>query len=316
MKKAILYHTNVVSSSKETNYLLNNYYIILSLSFFIIALLDLFIKIIPLKYIGFIIIFGFTSLTVKADINKNVDLKSFLHICIPFVIFILTLMTLGGYIWHEVLKLEIRTGNLFNLNNIFDKIPYNDGSIFRLFSSSWLTTYMKAVYSTGFVLAVVVPLYRALISLDFNKMLKYTLATHVLQVFIITPFYFTFKLQEVWYVRGHHDMLARKLNYRETIETTLNCFPSMHTSIAFAVFLLVLREKDTIFKLLWSIYCFSIIYSTMYLEIHWCIDILGGLFLGYCTIKLVDFIWTKDYFKNIGKSKISYKNKSTNVRDA
>ena len=67
----------------------------------------------------------------------------------------------------------------------------------------------------------------------------------------------------------------------------------MHTSIAFAMFLLVLREKDKIFKLVWGFYCLSVIYSTMYLEIHWVIDIFAGLLLGYCTVKLSDYVINK-----------------------
>ena len=67
----------------------------------------------------------------------------------------------------------------------------------------------------------------------------------------------------------------------------------MHTSIAFAMFLLVIRERNTIFKWVWGFFCLSVIYSTMYLEIHWVIDVIAGLVFGFLIVKLVDFVLAK-----------------------
>lgn len=83
-------------------------------------------------------------------------------------------------------------------------------------------------------------------------MIRYVLSAHILQVFLITPFYLTFHLQEVWYVLKHHDGLARHLGATAAAGVTLNCFPSMHTSISFAMFLLALREKNKLFKFLFG----------------------------------------------------------------
>ena len=124
-------------------------------------------------------------------------------------------------------------------------------------------------------------------------MLKYALSAHIFQVFLITPFYLIFHLQEVWYVLGNPDGVGRNLSPAAAAGITLNCFPSMHTSIAFAVFLLVLREKNSVFKLVWGFFCISVIFSTLYLEVHWVLDVLAGLLLAYCTVKLVDFVLAK-----------------------
>jgi membrane-associated phospholipid phosphatase len=161
---------------------------------------------------------------------------------------------------------------------------------------------MKLVYNTGFVLAVIVPFYRAVLSIDFKKMLRYTLSAHIFQVFIFTPFYVTFYLQNVWFVYGDPDPLSRHMTYAEAAKSTLNGLPSMHTSIAFAMFLLVLRERNTIFKWVWGFFCLSVIYSTMYLEIHWVIDVIAGLVFGYLVVKLVDFVLAKVSSMNFYKS--------------
>ena len=282
------------SSNKNNLYYLNkNYYICFGFLFFLLWSVNYFIKILPLEYSGYLLLLGVVCLTVKSDLNQETDVKPFLKIAIPFLILIIFVLASGNDIWHRVLSLELKIGSIIELNGIFKAIPFNDAALFRIYQPALLTEYMKLVYNTGFVLAVLIPLFRSALCLDFKKMLKYTLSAHIFQVIIITPFYFIFHLQEVWYVYNVPDMLVRNLGPSEIIETTLNCLPSMHTSIAFAMFLLVLREKDKFFKFFWGFYCISVIFSTMYLEIHWVIDVFGGLLLGYLTVKLVDYVIIK-----------------------
>lgn len=279
--------------SRGLDYIRQNYCISLGILFLLLFLLNFFIKAINLEYNGFILLVAFICFTTVSDINNRIRVRAFLFMSVPYLAFIIIIFANGNVIWHNVLRWELKRAIIINMNSFFNSIPFNDAAFTRVFHPGWLTSYMKVVYNTGFVLAVVVPLFRAALSIDFKKMLKYTLSAHVFQVFIITPFYMVFYLQEVWVVHGHADTLARHLNPAQTLETTLNCFPSMHTSIAFAMLLLVMRERSKIFKWVWGFYCVSIIYSTMYLEIHWVIDVIGGLILGYCTVKLVDFVLAK-----------------------
>ena len=275
---------------KMFNFTEKYYYVVIGMFLLFVFVINYFVKAIPTEYSGYILLTSFTSFTVLNDIKAKATLKPFLVLAIPLLLFIIIVIASGNVIWHNVLKLEMKSNIFVNLNDVFSKIPFNDASFARIFQPAWLTIYMQMVYNTGFVLAILIPIYRAALSINLKKMLQYTLSTHVFQVFIITPFYFIFHLQEVWFVAGHSDMLLRNLSGGALIETTLNCLPSMHTSIAFAVFLLVLREKDKFFKLIWGFYCLSIIYSTMYLEIHWVIDIFAGFLLGYCSVKLADYV--------------------------
>jgi len=81
---------------------------------------------------------------------------------------------------------------------------------------------MKLIYNNGFVLAVLVPFYRAILLIDFKKMLRYTLSAHIFQVF-----YVTFYIQNVWFVYGHADPLALNMSYAAAAQSTLNGFPSI-----------------------------------------------------------------------------------------
>jgi len=231
------------------------------------------------------------AFTAYNERRKDVRFGSFLVFVIPLLILLDYISGPAGYKFWALIRDWMSTKFMvIELNESFAKIPFNDAGFARIIKTETLTWYFRFVYNTGFVFCATLPIYRAAISKDFKKIFHYLLSAHVLQIFLISPFYVTFRLQEVWYVNGHPDGLARMMSPQEAAGVTLNCLPSMHTSIAFAMFLLVLREKDKIFKWVWGIYCLSVVYSTMYLEIHWVIDVIGGIILAYVTVKIVDFI--------------------------
>ena len=227
---------------------------------------------------------------LKDDIRWDVSTKTFLLVSIPLVIFLILAQIYGYAIWSKVLEWQLTRNIVFDLNPIFMKIPYNNAAFARIYQSETLTWLMRLVYNVGFALPAIIPIFRSFVAKDFKKMIRYTLASHTLQILLISPFYVTFHLQEVWYLVGHADGLARGFTPAEAAGWTLNCFPSMHTSISFAMFLVVLSEKDKIFKFIWSVFCFSIIYSTMYLEIHWIIDVIAGMIFAWLVLKLADLI--------------------------
>lgn len=270
------------------------YFIIIGLYFLRNALITAIYANTGVDYKVYLFALAFASFTAYSEIRNNVKLVSFLFCAIPFLLFIWHISGQAGYdFWGRMLNWELTKGIVVNLNPIFSKIPFNDGSIFRIYKSQTLTWILTLVYNNGFVLPVLLPIYRAAISKDFGKMLRYALSAHIFQVFLITPFYLIFHLQQVWYVLGQPDVMNRNLTPSQAASITINCFPSMHVSIAFAVFLLVLREKNKAFKLVWGFFCLSVIFSTLYLEVHWVLDVIGGMILAYGTVKLVDFVMAK-----------------------
>lgn len=274
--------------------LLNKYYfIIIGLYFLHKAVIVSIHSKTGMDYKAYIFLLAFACFTAFSEIRKDVKWIPFLMMAVPFMLFISYINVHGYEFWGKMLRWQISRSIVVDLNPIFRQIPFNDAAIFRVYKPETLTWLLRMVYNNGFVLPILLPLYRAAISKDFKKMVRYALSGHVLQVFLITPFYLTFHLQEVWYVLGHPDGLARHLSPQAAAGVALNCFPSMHTSIAFATFMLVMREKNKAFKYLWGFFCISVIFSTMYLEIHWIIDVIAGIAFGYGTVKLVDLILDK-----------------------
>lgn len=241
----------------------------------------------------YLFVLAFMAFSAYKDMRNDVKLIPFLVLAVPFFLFLIYLNKNGYAMWGKILNWQIGQRIVIDLNPIFSKIPFNDGSFARLYKSETLTWFFRMVYNNGFVLPALLVIYRSAITRDFKKMIRYALSAHIVQVFLITPFYLTFHLQEVWYVLGQPDGLDRHLTGAAAAGTALNCFPSMHTSITFAMFLLVLREKDKLFKIFMSFFCLSVAFSTLYLEVHWVIDVIAGMILAYLTVKLVDFLMAK-----------------------
>jgi membrane-associated phospholipid phosphatase len=238
------------------------------------------------------------SLLDHKDDRRSLPWSQFLWIGIPLLALIDWLWTKRSYPWLYLAQTYLGSlHHAWNWNSLFLKIPGNDGSFFRLYKTHGLTLWLQFAYSHAFILNLWVAIIRSFLVKDVRKMLQYTLGGFLLQMPFIIFFYHAVLLQEVWYVKGDPDGLARGLSGQQLLNTVANCFPSMHTSVAFAVLLLALREKGPFFKWGMVFYCASVIYSTLYLEIHWVIDVLAGMTLAYVAVRLSDIllnrIWQK-----------------------
>lgn len=199
--------------------------------------------------------------------------------------------------WWKVAEWQMNSVfHLVNWDDLFARIPLNDPAFFRAaWEHPWVTRNLVWVYNFGFSFCIWAAVIRSFLARDWRKMLQYTLASHVLQTPFIIPFYNTIELHEVWWVLGRPDLLGRQ-SFMDAYHLKLNaqnCFPSMHTSIAFAMMLLALRERGSIFKWGMTAYTGALIFSTLYLEIHWTIDVLAGLAFGYGVVKVSDWVMSK-----------------------
>jgi membrane-associated phospholipid phosphatase len=182
---------------------------------------------------------------------------------------------------------------LWNVNAMMQALPGNDGAFLWSHRSAPLSRLMGWVYVTGFDMVVWIPVVRSLVAFDARKMARYALAAHLIQFPLIMPFYTAIRADEVWSVLGHPDRLARGWSDEVRLDLGANCFPSMHTSVAFAILLLGLRERSVLFRRCMVVYASSIIFSTVYMEVHWLLDLVGGVALGAASVNLVDrlFAW-------------------------
>lgn len=250
-------------------------------------------------------VIAFSLIDYKDD-RRSIPWSQFIWVGIPVLFLIDWLWSHRAYPWELLLNRYL--GGFYhtwNWNHFFHALPGNDGSWFRLYKAHWLTVWLQFAYINAFILNLWVAVIRSFLLKDVRKMLQYALAGFVLQVPVIVFFYHMVLVQEVWYVKGDPDGLSRGLTGHALLNTVANCFPSMHTSVSFAVLLLSLREKGGFFKWGMVVYCTSVIYATLYLEIHWVIDVIAGIALAYGAVRLSDFIlnwiWKRGPKKWMGK---------------
>jgi membrane-associated phospholipid phosphatase len=192
-------------------------------------------------------------------------------------------------VWFKIaFQLNHAKHYLWDANAWMQTIPGNDAAFLWRHRVPWLSQLMGWIYENGFDMVVWIPVVRSLLAFDARKLARYALGAHLLQFPMIMPFYTLFRVDEVWSVLGHRDLLERGWDTATRLNLGANCFPSMHTSVAYAILLLGLRERSRAFRWMMSLYATSIIVSTMYMEVHWIIDVLGGLLLGWAAVKLAD----------------------------
>jgi membrane-associated phospholipid phosphatase len=211
-----------------------------------------------------------------------------------FGVLCLAVAHLPGLWFWIAYRLNHQSHYLWNANAAMTRIPGNDGRFLWSHDSASALSVMRWVYLSGFDMVVWIPVVRALIGFDAVRTARYALAAHIIQFPLIMPFYTAFRVDEVWSVLGHADRCARGWSDEVRLDLGANCFPSMHTSVAFAVLLLALREKSAAFRWMMAAYTSAIVVSTVYLEIHWLVDVAGGLLLGWASVHLAD--WSVAYF--------------------
>lgn len=243
----------------------------------------------------------FLLLDVQRDRREEVPWRKFLPwgiaaLLIPYIIY-----RQAPTLWWSIARFQFGSVHaIFDLNGFMKAIPGNSASFIWQHRIPFFGPWIGWSYGWGFGLVIWAAAIRSFFVRDVRKMVQYVLATHVLQTPLIVPFFWLINVREVWFVLGHPDMLGRTWpNANAMLVEVMNCFPSMHTSIAFAVLLLALREKGRLFK--WGMVAFSasIIYSTMYMEVHWVLDVLAGMAFAYGVVKLSDWILAKLWAQNV-----------------
>jgi membrane-associated phospholipid phosphatase len=179
----------------------------------------------------------------------------------------------------------------YDLTGAIHAIEGDLGSKAQLLASTPLTWGFTAVYIVLLPALACAPLalwaseeklaaYRAL---AFALLLNYLIAI---------PFYFFFPVREMWSgnpgaVKLLMDRVSPALMEAYRANSALdNCFPSLHTSLAFTVPLIVRRvERGLLVAVAWCAAA-AVAASTIYLGIHWISDVLAGCVLALVAARL------------------------------
>ncbi|GAB7017808.1 phosphatase PAP2 family protein [Halostagnicola bangensis] len=156
-----------------------------------------------------------------------------------------------------------------------------------------ITAYFSFIYIYGYVFLLVFPVIayfalsdtRSLRELLSAYTLNYTLGL-VLYTFIIA--YGPRNVMPELVDALLYDTYPRYQHLTREVNRNTNVFPSLHTSLAATVMFMAYRTRDAYPK--WFVLALflgiSVAISTMYLGIHWVIDVIAGIGLAYISVVL------------------------------
>jgi len=154
----------------------------------------------------------------------------------------------------------------------------------RFFMNDYLTAVLTFFYIIVFPVLLVSSIVIYIKSRDFKSYYAFVYAL-MLNYLIAVPFYLFFPVFEVWYYDPNVTFLIPEiypnfeLEYRP-LSGIDNNFPSLHTSISLTIALIAMRSRKIEFGRLSLFSSAIIVFSTMYLGIHWLADLTAGILLA------------------------------------
>jgi len=154
-------------------------------------------------------------------------------------------------------------------------------STFRYHLLTEITTFF---YIIMFVTLIAISLVTYLLNREWKLLYTFLYAIG-LNYIIAIPFYLFFPINEAWV--NHPDITflipavypGFESQYRN-ISGLNNCFPSLHNSISLTVLLISTRSGSLLFRSILYISVPIIMFSTIYLGIHWLTDMAAGILLA------------------------------------
>lgn len=160
--------------------------------------------------------------------------------------------------------------------------------------STWLTELTTFFYIIIFV-ALIVSSFVIYFTQADKKLFYMFIYAIGLNYLIAIPFYLFFPINEVWYVHSQVHFLipevypAFESQYRH-LSGLNNCFPSLHNSISLTLLLLSYKSSNKLFKSIMTVSVAIIMFSTIYLGIHWFTDQAAGIVLAIFAVTLAQLI--------------------------
>ncbi|WP_255169662.1 phosphatase PAP2 family protein [Natrononativus amylolyticus] len=156
-----------------------------------------------------------------------------------------------------------------------------------------LTAYFSFIYIYGYVFLLVFPVV-AYFALSNTRPLRELLAAYTLNYtlglvcYILVIAYGPRNMIPELVQALLYDTYPQYQHLTRQVNRNTNVFPSLHTSLAVTVALLAHRSRDVYPR--WYpvalVLAVSVAISTMYLGIHWAIDVVAGVVLAYVSVVL------------------------------
>ncbi|WP_254862206.1 phosphatase PAP2 family protein [Halovivax gelatinilyticus] len=169
--------------------------------------------------------------------------------------------------------------------------------VFQEFANTPITQYFSFIYIYAYVFLLVFPVI-AYFTLRETKTLRMLLAAYTLNYTIGAILYVAFHAfgpRQYLGVEVEHMLYDFQPAYQtltSEVNDYTNVFPSLHTSLSATVMIYALRTRAEfpLWAPIASIIAVSVWISTMYLGIHWAIDVVAGLALAVSCVAMADWL--------------------------
>jgi membrane-associated phospholipid phosphatase len=205
-----------------------------------------------------------------------------------------------GFIY-LLIDIQDAIANMFGMGSYLNYAEYlimvegNIVSYFQNITTPLLTYVNSAIYLFGFPFLLVFTFFILVYTRKFKALQEYTIA-FVLVYVIAYPFFVFFPVEVTGYTLHSVDPLLYNLSpiIVEGIKLSDpgldNCLPSLHTALSITAMLIVVFRTNFIrFKMFSIGITTSILFTILYLGIHWITDMVAGIVLALAAY----FITTK-----------------------
>lgn len=193
------------------------------------------------------------------------------------------------------LKIENKFIHIGDYSHIFHQYEGNLLADFQnLLNNSWLTELTTFFYIIIFVTLISTSFVLYFIQNDKHLFFTFIYAIS-LNYLIAIPFYLFLPVNEVWYVHNQVSFLIPEVypdfetQYRN-VSGLNNCFPSLHNSISLTLLFLSYKSNNKPFKWLMTGSVGIIMFSTIYLGIHWLTDMAAGVALAFTAFTMANLV--------------------------
>ena len=220
--------------------------------------------------------------------------RSRLRLEAPIIVILLAVLGLNRVMRQAGPAISREIG--FHMTATFYSIEGEFILVFQRIASAEMTTYFSIIYVYGYAFLLVFPVvaYFALSDTHpFRRLLaaySFNYAIGVVVYILVIAYGPRNMMPELVGETMLYDNSPQYQHLTREVNRNVNVFPSLHTSLAATVAIFAYRTREQ-FRLWFPVavvIAVSVIISTMYLGIHWAIDVVAGLVLAGLAVVLAD----------------------------
>lgn len=183
----------------------------------------------------------------------------------------------------------------WNITPLIQAIENGLVAAIQSFATPWVTTFFSFAYIYGYAFLVVFP-YVAYWVHDDSTPLRQTILAYASNYglgLVLYTLFISYGPRNLRYGTVKpllYDVYPQVQLLTSSVNANTNVFPSLHASLSITVLFLAYRTRETYpnWFLLSLVLTASVVVSTMYLGIHWALDVVAGALVALVSVRIAE----------------------------